>query len=185
MDVIPNNLVISGESNPVFTQANVIDYDERVSELGRLYSVCTGLISVASGSFLCVQLTNPANVGVTLYIATVTGGSAVTSNLEIFRNATLTSPTPLTPRNRNWSFTDSSSATAGYTNGADTTTGGILLAAFVQTGGMLVREYNGQFIIPGTSTNRTFYLRLTNTANQSNTMSATITWWEFPNNVSP
>ncbi len=183
---MPNNLVISAESNPVFAQANVLEYTERASELGRLYCISTGLLSVASNNYLCVQLTNPANAGIALYIATVSAGSAVASTMEIFRNATMASPAPLTPRNRNWSFSDSSLATGGYLNqAADPTTGGILLASLVQTGGQTVREYNGQFILPGTTSNRTFYLRLVNTSNQANTMSATITWWECPNNVSP
>jgi len=179
-----NNLIISSESYPVFTQTNSIEFVERVSELGSLYSVTTGAVSVAASAFLVLQLTNPANSGKTFYINTVSGGSSVTTTMALYQNATFAAAgTPLTPLNLNWNFSNSSIATAkDLTQATDPTTGGTLISTLVQPAGVVNNLYYGSLIIPSGTSSREFYVRLTNAASVNN-LSINVTWWEFQSNT--
>lgn len=175
-----NNLIISSESYPVFTQTNSIEYVERVSELGSLYSVTTGPIAVVANGFLVLQLTNPASSGKTFYIDTVVGGSSAISTIALFQNATFAAVgTALTSFNRNWNFGNNSIATGKYlSQAADPTTGGTLISTIVQPAGVVANQYYGSLIIPSGAANREFYVRLT--ATTAVNYSINVTWWEFP-----
>lgn len=183
-----NNVPITSPKSPVYAQSTVIDYTTAVSQGGQVYSISTGSQSVAVSGFLTVQVTNPANSNKTIYIERISGGSTTNTTIDILKNATITTgvpptPTTLTINNRNWNSGNNSSMTGKYvtaTAGTDPTVGGTLLSSIIQVGGPITLLYNGEFIIPSSTIDREFYIRLVNNGNQVNILSINITWWELP-----
>lgn len=173
-----SNKTYSNEYETIYV--NSIDFSAIKSQQGNYYGITTGAQSVVANGFLVVQLTNPANSGKTINISSIRGGATVNTTLDVFKNATFAAAgTPLTPRNRNWAFADASAVTGKWlTQGTDPTTGGTLLASMIQTGGSVDVSYEGRIIIPSATTDRQFYIRLTNNVNQANTLAVTIAWWE-------
>lgn len=175
---MPNTKIISASSEPVFAETTP-GYIYGAAN-GHVYDITTGSIDVAANGFLLVQLTNPANSGKTIYIVRIAGGSTVNTNLDIFKNATFSpSGTSITPHNNNWSYSDASSCTAKYSNSAtDITSGGTLMITFIQTGGQMLIAFDGRLVIPSSTSDRQFYIRLKNNTNQTNTCSFSLAYWE-------
>ena len=148
---------------------------------GNVYTVSTGSLTISANGYLVVQLTNPANSGRTIYINRISGGATTNTTFDILKNATFSAAgTPLTPTNTNWSYADTSAITGKYlSQSPDPTTGGTLMMSIIQVGGPVVLDFDGMYIMPSSTTNREFYIRLINNANQVNILSVNINWWEL------
>lgn len=147
---------------------------------GKLYSVSTGSQSVAASGYLALEITNPANSNRMIDIIRVEGGTSTDTTIDILRNADLTvSGSSLTPLNRNWEYSDSSSITVMYiTQASDPVSGGDLLTSVVDAGGSLSIRYDGEFILPSETIDGTFSIRARNETGQVNTISIGVTWIE-------
>jgi hypothetical protein len=174
---MPNYKVFNNIEHPLYTQSVTIGDASANSQSGRLYTINTSAQTIVAGYFV-VQLTNPASSGRTVYIDKIFGGSTGTINLSVFRNATFTaSGTAMTPRNNNWSYSDSSVCTAKFTSSVtDPTSGGTLLEGLYQSSGDFLMEYQGSLIIPPSASDRQLYVRIQ--AALGLTTLVGITWWE-------
>ena len=173
-----NNLVFNKANHPLFVLNNQAYTD--AAQNGQIYDVTTGELDVVANGFLSVQLTIPANQQKTIYILRLLGGSTVNTALDLFRDATFTGGTSITPVNNNWDFSGGSVCTGKYLNQAeDPIAGGTLLLAMVQAGGGILIPFDGRIVIPSSSTDRTFYLRLKNKTNQVNTCAISFSYWEL------
>jgi hypothetical protein len=175
-----NFKIISSPMDPVYSAT--IHYGGVVNtNFSQLYTI-TAVTTVAANGFLVMQLTNPANSNKAIRIDRVSGGASVNTTFDTFKNATFSvTPTILTVLNRNWGSGNTSVMTAKYAiaaSGADPTTGGTLMSSVIQTGGPVSREYDGEFYVPYGSTDRQFYVRLTNNTAASNLVALNITWEE-------
>jgi len=175
---MPNYKIITASSDQLYVESTP-GYIYGAAA-GQVYDITTGSIDVVANGFLLVQLTNPANSGKTIYIARIAGGSLVNTTLDIFKNATFSgSGTPITPHNNNWSYSDASACTAKYINSAtDITSGGTLMITFIQTGGQMLIAFDGRLVIPSSTSDREYYIRLKNNTNQTNTCSFSLAYWE-------
>lgn len=175
----PNNVPVTSPNQLIF--GTNLNYSSYYARSGQVYTACTGSISVSANGFLVLQLTNPAHSGKILYINRISGGATTNTTFDMLKNATFSATgTPITPQNTNWNFSNSSAATIKYlSQGTDPTTGGTNLISIIQTGGPLILDYGGLYIIPYGPTDRELYLRLTNNTNQVNILSINITWWEI------
>lgn len=147
---------------------------------GKLYSVATGSQSVVASGYLVLEITNPAASNKMIDIIRFEGGTSTNATIDILRNADLSvSGSSLSPLNRNWDYSDSSSITARYvTQAADPVSGGYLLTSVIGTGGSLSIGYDGEFILPSEATDETFSIRARNDTSQINTLSICVTWVE-------
>jgi len=154
---------------------------EILNENGKLYSVTTGPQSVAASGYLVLEINNLADSNKWMEVVRIEGGVNASTNIDILRNAPISvSGIALTPRNRNWSYADSSALSAQYvTQATDPTSGGELLTSVIQTGGSINIKYDGEFLILGGITDRQFSVRLANNTSQPNTLAISITWLEL------
>ena len=174
---MPNFHIVSNANDPLLVLNNQPFADATIN--GQVYDVSTAEHDVPANGFLTIQLTIPANQGKTIYILRLIGGSTVNTTLDILRNATFTGGTTITPVNNNWSYTNTSVCTAKYLSQAtDPTTGGTNVLSLVQTGGGLLLPFDGRLVIPSSTTDRYFYIRLSNKTNQVNLCSISIAYWE-------
>lgn len=173
-----NYKIISNENETVFT--NAVDFAKIKSDQGQYYIAVVSAVTIVISGFLTLQITNPANSRKTMYIDSVFGGFTGSATVGVLRNATFAAAgTTVTPRNANWSFGDSSSMTAKYLSQlTDPTSGGTLLSANSIASGPFSINYGGRLIVPGTSSDRQLYLRVTNAA-VANTVSVNVAWWEL------
>jgi hypothetical protein len=174
---MPNYKLIYDTTDPLVV-SNTPSYIYGAN-IGQVYDITTGTVDIAANGFLLTQLTIPANSGKTIYIVRLIGGSTVNTVLDIFRNATFSGGTAITPHNNNWNYSDASVCTAKFINSAtDITSGGTQLITFVQTGGGTLLAFDGRLLIPSSTTDRQFYIRLKNSTNQTNTCSFSLAYWE-------
>ncbi|MDD3268838.1 MAG: hypothetical protein PHX14_05905 [Syntrophomonadaceae bacterium] len=175
---MPNYKIINSEANPLYAQSTTPYLQGAVN--GQIYDITTGSIDVAANGFLLVQLNIPAETNKTVYIIRLAGGATVNTRLDILRNAAFSgSGTAITPHNNNWSYLDSSTCTAKYSNSAsDTTSGGELMITLIQNGGQMLVAFDGRLVIPSSSTERQFYIRIKNDTNQVNSCSLSLAYWE-------
>lgn len=173
-----NNLIFNNSNQPLYVLNNQAYTD--AAKNGQIYDVTTGELDVIANGFLSLQFTVPANQDKTIYILRVLGGSTVNTALDFFQNATFTGGTSITPVNNNWNFTGGSVCTAKYLNqAADPIAGGTLLLSMVQSGGGILIPFDGRMVIPSSTSDRTFYLRLKNSTNQVNTCAISFAYWEI------
>lgn len=165
---------------PVFLDSTRDSVHQILNEGGKIYSVVTGSQSLAANEYLALELANPADSDKMIGIIRIEGGSTGNVSIDVLRNASINvSGISVSPRNRNWSFADASSITAEYvTQASDPTSGGELLTTLVHSGGTLSVSYDGEYIIPGESTNKQFTIRAQNVSSQSNVVSIVVTWIE-------
>jgi hypothetical protein len=174
---MPNDNIISSPSDPVIVLDNQPVTD--AANNGQIYDITTGELDVAANGFLAVRMTIPANQNKTIYILRLLGGASVNTTLDIFRNATFSGGTSITPVNNNWNYSGGSVCSAKYLNQAtDPTTEGNLLISIVQTSGGILLPFDGRMVIPCSTTDRYFYIRLKNKTNQINTCSMSFAYWE-------
>jgi len=177
VDFMPNYRIISSSVDPLIVLNNQ-PYTEAAKN-GQVYDITTGDISVVGSGYLATQLTVPANQNKTIYILRLIGGSTVNTTFEIYRNATFSGGTSITPANNNWNFSGGSTCTAKYISQAtDPITGGTLLISLVQIGGGLLLPFDGRIVIPSSTTDRQFYLVLKNKSTSSNLCSISLAYWE-------
>jgi len=167
--------------NPVSQPVTVNDPGAAAAIDGKFFAVSTGSQTVAANGFLVVQGTVPINVGKTIYITRISGGATVNTTIDFFLNANFaTTGTSVTPANTNAGSVNTSVVTAKFLSQAtDPTTGGVQISSIIQIGGPVVIDINGRYIIPSSTSVRTFYLRLANNANETNLLSININWWEL------
>jgi hypothetical protein len=176
--LVPNYKIISSASEPLIVLNNQPYTD--AAKNGQVYDITTGEINVVANGYLAVQLTVPANQNKTVYILRLIGGSTVNTTLDIYRNATFSGGTALTPVNNNWNFSGSGASTAKYiTQLTDPIIGGTLLISFVQAGGGILLPFDGRIVIPSSTTDRQFTLNLRNRTNQSNLCAISLAYWEL------
>ncbi len=173
-----NYKIINSNEEPLFTDSTpsyIYGADQ-----GQVYDITTGGINVAANGFLLFQLTNTSNSGKTINIIRLAGGSTVNTTLDIMRNAAFASSgIGITPHNNNWDYSDTSVCSAKYlTSGSDVTSGGSLLISYIQTGGQTLFPFDGRLVIPSSTSDRQFYIRLTNNTNQVNRCSLSLAYWE-------
>ncbi|PKM77868.1 MAG: hypothetical protein CVU90_05325 [Firmicutes bacterium HGW-Firmicutes-15] len=151
-----------------------------LSEEGKIYSVATGSQSIDASGYLALEVTNPADSNKMIEVIRIEGGTLTTTTIDILRNAPLAvSGFSLSPLNRNWNCTDSSAMTVKYiTQATDPTSGGDLLTSVIQTSGKISMTYDGEFVLPGTTSDNHFSLRIKNNTSEANTLSVSITWLE-------
>lgn len=174
----PNFKIVSSENDTVYV--NSVDYATIKSEQGKYYMVSASALSIVLNGFLALQITNPADSGKTMYIDRVSGGLTATATVDILRNATFAAVgTTATPYNANWGAGDNSAMKAKYISQAtDPTSGGTLLLSDSQASGPFEIGLGGRLIVPGTTSDRQLYVRVTN-GSVANTMSINIAWWEI------
>ncbi|WP_110113174.1 hypothetical protein [Bacillus sp. CGMCC 1.16541] len=186
---IGSTLVYNRQTDPLFVSmtssltspTTVVSAAETAAFQGRFFESSTGSQSVAANGFLVVQYTIPANSNRTVYIQRVSGGATTNTTIDILFNATFAAAgTTITPVNSNLASAITSVVTGKYLSQAtDPTTGGTRVNSIIQTGGPVVIDYSGRIIIPSTTTDRTFYIRLANNTNQTNILSVNVSWWEL------
>lgn len=175
---MPNYKIISNSSDPLVVLNNQPYTDAAIN--GQVYDITTGDINVDANGYLAVQLTVPANINKTVYILRLIGGSTVNTTLDIYRNATFSGGTSITPVNNNLDFTGGSVSTAKYKSQlANPVIGGTLMISFVQTGGGILLPFDGRIVIPSSTTDRQLYLVLKNKTNQSNICAISLAYWEI------
>lgn len=164
-------------TNPIVT----ISQASQAAMQGQFFTITTGSQSVTTmNNVLVVQMTIPANSNKTVYIQRVSGGATANTVIDILYNATFAAAgTSQTPVNTNQGSSKTSVVSAKFTTGTDPTTGGTLVNSIIQTGGPVVIDYDGRLIIPSTTTDRTFYVRLINTSGGTNSLSVNISYWEI------
>lgn len=188
---MPNNFPISSQANPLYvsvtstiiTPAVVSSPAVKAALDGTFCMSSTGSQTVAANQFLLVQHTVPANVNKTIYIQRVSGGAITNTTIDIMYNATFAATgTAFTPINSNLGKSTSSVVTGKFLSSSapDPTTGGTRVNSIIQTGGPVVIDYDGRLVIPSTTSQRTFYIRLANNTNQANTLAINVSWWELP-----
>jgi len=174
-----NIKVISSEIEPVYSETNV--YYTQLAADGIMFNAPTNGQSVAANGYLSYQLTVPANINKTVYISLIAGGSASAFSVSEFKNAYLSGTgTTITPVNTNWDYSGGSACTVKYVSQAtDPKSGGTLAQTLIGTGGTLAYTVDGRIVIPSTSAEQTFYLRVTNRSALTNLCALTVTWWEI------
>lgn len=120
-----------------------------------------------------------------IFFRTIThmGGAITNTTIDLLYNATFPAAgTTITPVNSQLGNPTTSVVTAKYVSSSapDPTVGGTHVNSIIQTGGPVVVDYDGTLIIPSTTSQRTFYVRLANNTNQSNILSINVSWWELP-----
>ena len=174
---MPNYKIITSASEPLLVLNNQPYTDASIN--GQVFDITTGDQSVVGSGYLATQLTIPANIDKTVYILRLIGGSTVNTTLELYRNATFSGGTSITPVNNNYDFSGGSLCTAKYiTQAADPLTGGTILISLVQIGGGILLPFDGRIVIPSSTTARTFYLVLKNKSTSSNLCSISLAYWE-------
>jgi hypothetical protein len=150
---------------------------ENACRIGKYYGATTGAQSIPANSYFAIELSNPSNSGKTVHLGNISGGMTISSVIDIIKNGTFSSGTPVTTTKWNYGFTDDSNTIVKWiAQLEDPTTGGILQTSIIQNGIPMVVEINGDIIIPPS------YSMVLRTHNQSTTdakqIAITITWWE-------
>lgn len=175
---MPNYKVITSASEPLLVLNNQPYTD--ASNNGQVFDVTTGEITMVASGFMTAQLTIPANTDKTVYILRLVGGTTANTTLDLLENAGFAaSGTSITPVNNNYNYSGGSVCTAKYLNQAtDPTSGGVPLISIVQTGGGTLLPFDGRIVIPSSTSDRTFYLRLRNKSNTTNICAMSLAYWE-------
>lgn len=179
---MPNYKIINSEIEPLYSQSVVTVYATNSSQQGLVYTVNTAAQTIGAADFLTVQVTNPSSSTRTVYINTIFGGSTAAINLSLLRNASFAAAgTSLTPRNNNWSYSDSSQCSSKYTtSGSDPTSGGTLLESLYQNSGNFYLPYQGQLIISPGASDRYLCVQVENPSLLTAVVVVVgISWWEI------
>ncbi len=163
-----------------FLDSNRDSQNQILNQEGKVFSVTTGFQSIEASGYLGFNFINPADSNNIIDIIRVEGGSTGSITLEVLRNAALSvSGLSLSPRNRNWDYSDNSSMVVEYISQlSDPVSGGDLLASYPKMGGEFSIRYDGEFVIPSDSSDKRLLIRINNTANDTNRISIGITWIE-------
>lgn len=177
---MPNYFVVNSANDPLYDKALILTQNYQAAQSGVLYRLTTGSQSLVIGGFLLLQITVPANTKKTIYINEVDCGSQGALTLDIFRNATFAAAgTSAVPLNCNSAFSNNSSMTVKWlTSATDPTSGGTLERTLIGTSGFII-SLNGASIMTSTTSNLTYYLRITN-GGVANNVSLGVSWWELP-----
>lgn len=184
-----NKLVFNNEDSPLYIYGldnpknpiTISSLGTSFANVGKFFTITTGsrVVSILGG-FLVLEIKNPANSGKTLYVSSIQGGATNFIVLDIFKNASIGSgsPSPITPQNTNYAYSNTSSIGARYlvSTVGDPTSGGVLLNSTIQAGGSFVIDFNGEIVIPSAAFDQFIYLRLTTSVATSNA-SIGMSWW--------
>lgn len=145
-----------------------------------MYSVATGAQSVNASGYLVLEITNPADSNTMIEVIRIEGGTLTPTTIDILRNGPIAvSGVSLNPLNRNWNYADNSAMTAKYvTQDTDPTSGGDLLTSVIQTSGAISMLYDGEYLLPGMTSDSQFSLRIKNNTSDTSTLAISITWME-------
>jgi hypothetical protein len=173
---MPNYKVFNDSTGPLIVE----DLAQQAGRDGTFFVVSTGSQAVVANGFLAVQINIPANVSRTVNISRVSGGASVNTTIDLLFNATFAAAgTALSVINGNAGSTRTSITTAKFISQAtDPTSGGTRLNSIIHTGGPLVYDVDGRYIIPSGVLAYTFYVRVINNTNQSNLLSINVSFWE-------
>ena len=174
---MPNYFVFDTVSRPLYTQ-QVNTYvspgidtnvEGAAARAGILYGVSA---TTAASNPLALQVSNPAGSGRTMYVSRLVASSATqAATVNLLRNATV-SGTALTPVNYNFGLTGGSVMTAAS---ASSSTGSpATLMTMIITAGATVIDLTGRIVVPPGNS-----LTVSAAATGNNTLSASLSWWEF------
>lgn len=138
---------------------------------GELFIVTTASTSVASGSNLLIQITNPSGSGKSLYISGISGGISAAATINVYSGGTVSGGTTPTPFNSQFGSTVASIATARTSTGSVSGTPTLFYTALLAAG-IFNLTFTGAVIVPP---NRSIAISV---GTGAITAAANIIWWE-------